>query len=650
MKKDVFDELVVVKRSGQRVGFNNYKIAVAIKQAFDNVYDFYNEKEVNNVYAEVLKHIEQNYHDRKTINVEDIQDIIENILKEAKYLEVFEAFSQYRQKRAASRKVFTIKQQHKFLKAMEKIVDDDSLLRENSYKSYEIINKYGKTVVNEFTKSYIIDNKFLRAHQEGGIFIHDMELFPLGILSSIHLNLNEIFKKNNTLDEIIINLLKAKFEIKGEINIPGLDYLLEEYTLNKYKNIIKENLINYLKVTGFYNYINIKKLLETIDKEHDLIINLDNYNQFIYSDIVKDIFNQAYDDSINKIKETLLKELTKLFELLNKEKNFGISLGTNESNTGQLINKIIFEILETNLPFNNLKIIYKINKSNIEYLNYIIKLLKLNSEIILTFIDNSYNKNINEIEYFADGIRIFENINSINSQSLGRMVVAKTSLNINRLSLKHNNSLSKFYQELEETLELVKCNLLLSFETIGNKNKDNYRILFNDNVFDDEKLETSQKIRKVIKNGTLLIGIVGLKEAVISLSPDESKQFKLLTEILKFLNKKCDEFTQDTKLNFAIYEPSELLVRKEFMALDKSIYGINKNITDETQYDLITNLSSIKDDYNKLGLIQKAFVGGSVLEINLSSNSSSKKILELIDKLILNDIEFVKIKLGKKGD
>jgi len=71
-------ELVVVKRSGQRISFNGTKIAVAIKHGFDNIREN-NEEDVNKVYSKVLEYISSNYSDRKTINVEDIQDIIENI-------------------------------------------------------------------------------------------------------------------------------------------------------------------------------------------------------------------------------------------------------------------------------------------------------------------------------------------------------------------------------------------------------------------------------------------------------------------------------------------------------------------------------------------------------------------------------------------
>ena len=153
MKKDVFEDLIVVKRSGQRVNFNSYKIAVAIKQAFDYVYGTYDEVSVNQVFSKVLLYIEKNYIDRKTINVEDIQDIIENTLRSEKQTQVYDAFSQYRQKRAASRKVFTIKQQHKFIKAIEKIGESNSLKVSNNYKPTELLIKYGTTVASEFTKS-----------------------------------------------------------------------------------------------------------------------------------------------------------------------------------------------------------------------------------------------------------------------------------------------------------------------------------------------------------------------------------------------------------------------------------------------------------------------------------------------------------------
>ena len=105
MKVDVINDLVVVKRSGQRVPFNGAKIAIAIKKGFDSVYEDYDEKEVNKIYEKVLKEINKQFQERKTIGIEEIQDIIEENLKKTNE-EVYKSFNDYRERRAASRDAF----------------------------------------------------------------------------------------------------------------------------------------------------------------------------------------------------------------------------------------------------------------------------------------------------------------------------------------------------------------------------------------------------------------------------------------------------------------------------------------------------------------------------------------------------------------
>ena len=79
------------------------------------------------------------------------------------------------------------------------------------------------------------------------------------------------------------------------------------------------------------------------------------------------------------------------------------------------------------------------------------------------------------------------------------MVLAVTSLNMARLGLKYRKLNKAFYSELLETLENVKCELDGVLETLGDKTKDNYKVLFNGNIYDDERLEKGQKIRKIIQ-------------------------------------------------------------------------------------------------------------------------------------------------------
>ena len=58
-ERDFFKDIVVVKRSGQRVNFKDTKVAIAIKKGFDSVYEDYDEKKVNKVKEKVLNDIEK---------------------------------------------------------------------------------------------------------------------------------------------------------------------------------------------------------------------------------------------------------------------------------------------------------------------------------------------------------------------------------------------------------------------------------------------------------------------------------------------------------------------------------------------------------------------------------------------------------------
>ena len=261
----------------------------------------------------------------------------------------------------------------------------------------------------------------------------------------------------------------------------------------------------------------------------------------------------------------------------------------------------------------------------------------------------SYNKDpINDAEYFSNGIRIFETLNDTEKISTGRMISTNTSINIARLGLKYlnNKNGSNFYQELDQLLELAKNEMLLDFETLGDKNKENYNVLFKGNVLGDERLEPGQKIRKIIKGGVLNVGLVGLKECVLSFESDPDKQYALLIKILEHLNKKMREFSRETKLFFSIFEPSSMKVRKHFVGIDKSIYGINKEITDKCAYDLIHTAKFIKSDKD-LAKVQRLLSGGCLITVNIGHKTTTKQIIELIRNKMDNDVGFIKFEVTK---
>ena len=121
------DNLTILKRDNQKAQFNGEKIAVAIKKGFDSLENpKYNGEDVNKVYKAVLRTIDSIAQNEEYISIELIQDLIEQELLRQNYIEVYDSFSSYRNRRNESRRIF-ISKQHKFLKAIEKLNQKEAI-------------------------------------------------------------------------------------------------------------------------------------------------------------------------------------------------------------------------------------------------------------------------------------------------------------------------------------------------------------------------------------------------------------------------------------------------------------------------------------------------------------------------------------------
>ena len=355
-----FEDLIVVKRSGQRVEFNSLKIAVAIKNAFDSTPSNYSNNDINKVYDDTLSYIYNNYKDRKTINVEDIQDVIELTLKRDSYNDIYDSFSGYRLRRSESRKSFSVKQQHKFVKAIEKIGCVDI----SNYKVGENLEKFGSIISSEYTKSYILDNKYVRAFEEGKIYIHNFLYFHLGYFSNTSLDIRKLADKDEFLFDILNILVRSKEEVKGEVSINGFDDILSKYYVDKFKKIFIKKLVDTLSLLGFIDLVNIKKIEDRIFKELSVVIILDNYRDLFVNDVLFNILENIYDMSIMEVFDYMLLNIKKILMLLNdsyRENNFySISIGNNKTYEGNIIKNIILDLIDEMDYLENICIVYKV--------------------------------------------------------------------------------------------------------------------------------------------------------------------------------------------------------------------------------------------------------------------------------------------------
>ena len=595
---NIFDELIVVKRSGQRVNFNGLKIVVAIKAAFDSI-GSYTELDVNKVYKDTLKYIEDTYVDRKTISVEDIQDIIENTLKKDGYEDVYKSFSMYRLRRAESRKAFSLKQQHKFVKAIEKIGD----FRNKESDELSSFKEFATTVSEEYCKSYLLDHKSVRAHEEGRIYIEHMPYFNLGYLNETNLLVDKIFDEEGSFLDLFALITSSSKEVTGEIGVSDFDSIIDEFILNKYRKELKDNILCYLNVNGFYPLVNIRHLIDSIN--HIDKFEYDIPEELKASKVLTDGIKYIEETTINNIKDEVASSINSLFVNLDNEiKTYNFSIGYGSLFT----NNLIFDVLDNLSALKKVNIIYKLNNDvSDEIMDRLIKLIL-----------NEKNIYLSKKEFmFSNGLLI---------DNKGISNVAMISVNVARLWYKYEDLSKEFYEELDDTLELTRNTLNFMFETIGDKLKDNYRYLFCNNIKDDEKLEQGQKIRKVIKTGTLDFNLVGLNECENNL------------EIINHIKDKLNSYKSDSLYNYKLSvidtESSSFMLE-----LDKAIYGPKIRVKDK--YGEIANTN--KPDFDKLNKYAVNLDGGFKVFIELPKNPSTKQIANLVKQINESDLGLVKI-------
>lgn len=610
----------------------------------------YSENDVNKVYLAVLKRIEKEYVDAgaEKIKIEDIQDIIEEELRLEGYDDVYTSFSEYRERRAQSRQMFfDQKKQHKFLKAIESLVfksaHEEDTKRENANvdgnTAMGTMLQYGSTVSKEFSKSYLIKKKFVDAHESGEIHIHDMDFLAMGTTTCTQIDIGKLFKNGFSTghghlrepNDIMSYTALAAIVIQSNQNdqhggqsIPAFDFYMAPGVIKTFRKQFKQHLYDFLDVTDFAKFINIDTVIKEVDKLESIEIDINIFERFWKnSDVVAKLFQKAYEKALQKTErityqamEAFIHNLNTMHSRAGAQVPFStVNFGTDISPEGRMVIKNYLLAADAGLGKHETPIfpisIFKL-KEGVNYNegdpNY--DLFKLACKVSakrlfpnFSFLDAPFNLQFykpgnydTEVAYMGCRTRVIANVvDEDKAITPGRGNLSFTSINLPRLGIKYgiiNNKkpdLDGFFAELEEKIELVRDQLLERFEIQCNKRIYNFPFLLGQGVWiDSEKLKPSDKLRKVLKHGTLTIGFIGLAEclkALIGKHHGESKEAQELgLKIIGFMRKKTDEFSEKFNLNFTlIATPAEGLAGR-FTAIDKAIYGKIPDVTDRDYY------------------------------------------------------------------
>ncbi len=665
---DIEDKILtiaVVKRNGKKVDFDGSKIAVAIKKGFDSVVTDderkYNEKDIQKIYQKVIKRIDKEFvsKDIDKIKIEEIQDLIEEELKKNNYDDVYESFSEYRERRSASRQAFSDeKKMHKFLKSLEslglKSASEENSKRENANidgnSAMGTMLQYGSTVSKEFAKAYLMKKKYAEAHDSGDIHIHDMDFLAMGTTTCMQIDLHKLFKNGFSTGHghlrppkdimsygalAAIAIQSNQNDQHGGQSIPAFDFYLAPGVLMTFKKQFKQSLYELLDFTDFISFVNMDKIAKEVDKLPSIEFDMSTFEN-IYKDSreVKRIFEKAYDTAIAKTDRTTYQAMEAFVHNLNTMHSragaqvpfSSINFGTDTSPEGRMVIKNYLFSVDAGLGKGETPIfpisIFKVKEGvnyNKEDPNY--DLFKLSCKVSakrlfpnFSFIDSPFNKQYykegdftTEVGYMGCRTRVLGNVVDPNkSVTPGRGNLSFTTINLPRLGIKHGiitnekTDLNGFFEELGNLMDMVKDQLLERFEIQCSKKMYNFPFLLGQGVWlDSEKLKPNDRLRKILKHGTLSIGFIGLAECLKALigkhhgESDEAQ--KLGIKIIKFMREKCDEYSKQYNLNFTcLATPAEGLSGR-FTGIDKAIYGRIKGVTDREYY---TNSFHVPVYYN----------------------------------------------------
>ena len=375
---------------------------------------------------------------------------------------------------------------------------------------------------------------------------------------------------------------------------------------------------------SFKGLINFDKLIDNVDRldsiEFDFEI-FDNYTS--KSKRIEEIFKTAYNNALLKTDRQTFQAMEAFIHNLNTMHSragaqvpfSSVNFGTDISPEGRMVIKNYLLATDEGLGHGETPIfpisIFKVKEGinyNKEDPSYDLFRLacKVSAKRLFpnfSFIDSTFNKQFydptdykTEVGYMGCRTRVLANVCGP-SITPGRGNLSFTSINLPRIGLKHGIALGErkkadmkaFYQELDETMDLVKGQLLQRFENQCNKSRRNFKFLLGSHVWlNSEKLDDGSKLRTVLKHGTLSIGFIGLAETLVALvgkhhGEDKDAQ-KLGLEIIEHMRKRCDAYTKEYNLNFTcLATPAEGLSGR-FVGIDRSIYGKIKGITDREYY------------------------------------------------------------------
>ncbi|MDD6811120.1 MAG: anaerobic ribonucleoside-triphosphate reductase, partial [Lachnospiraceae bacterium] len=585
----------IIKRSGAEVTFDLEKIISAIKKANNSVKDAdkLTEDEIDSIAEVVADHCAEM---KRSPSVEEIQDMVENQLMKYNAYTMARNYITYRYKRALVRKSNSTDEQ--ILSLLE--CNNEEVKQENSNKN-PTVNSVQRDymageVSKDITKRFLLPPEIVEAHEQGVIHFHDADYFAQHMHNCCLVNLEDMLQNGTVISETMIDTPKS---FSTACNVAT--QCIAQIASSQYGG----QSISLAHLAPFVQVSREKFRKEVAEEMQEMQIDLS-------TEQINQIAEMRVKEEINRGVQMIQYQVITLMTTNGQAPFVTVFMYIDEVPEGQTrddLAMIIEEMLNQRIrgvknekgvyitpafP----KLIYVLEEDNIHEDSKYWYLTKLAAQctakrMVPDYISEKIMKKLKDGNcYTCMGCRSFLTVyhdENDKPKFYGRFNQGVVTLNLVDVACSSGKDMEKFWNILEERLELCKRALMCRHNRLKGTPSDVAPILWQYGAL--ARLKKGEKIDKLLYGGysTISLGYAGLCECTRymtgkSHTDPEATPFAL--KVMHHLNDACKAWAKETNIDFSLYgTPLESTTYKFSKCLQKR-FGIIPGVTDK---NYITN-------------------------------------------------------------
>lgn len=603
----------VVKRDGRIVGFNEDKIATAIRKAMLHTEQGEDRELIHQITDRIA------FKGDAQMTVEAIQDMVEWELMKSSRKDVAQKYIAYRNQRRIARKAKT---RDIFLEIIN--IKNNDITRENANMNTDtpagMMMKFASETTKPFVDDYLLSEEVQEAVRHNYLHIHDKDYYPTKSLTCVQHPLDFILKHGFTAGHgesrpakrietasviACISLETAQNEMHGGQAIPAFDFYLAPY--------VRSSLIEELQQLEEWSGEDYSSLYQ---------VELDDYTVRPLEGLLgkERVLQHAVNQTVSRVHQSMEAFIHNMNTIHSRGGNqvvfSSINYGTDTSAEGRCVIRELLNSTYQGVGRGETAIfpiqIWK-KKRGVSYLptdrNYDLYCLACKVTARRFFpnflnLDATFNQSaewnaddpqryMHEVATMGCRTRVFENrFGPVTS--VGRGNLSFSTINIVRLAIECRDITGKdervaaFFAKLDQMLEVTARQLHDRMEFQKSAFAKQFPLLMSGLWIGSERLKPTDTVASVIQQGTLGIGFIGLAECLVALlgkhhgESDEAQALGL--RIVTYMRDAANRFSEQYQHNYSILATPAEGLSGRFTRIDRKKFGVLPGITDRDYY------------------------------------------------------------------